>query len=53
MLAGIGAGLFPGLESVARMSTVGTRFEAHMAGPERAAHLDRWRRALERTRSAR
>jgi glycerol kinase len=52
MLAGIGAGLFSGLESVAKMSAVGTRFEAHMSGPDRAAHLDRWRRALGRTRSA-
>ncbi|MGD0524304.1 MAG: glycerol kinase GlpK [Polyangiaceae bacterium] len=51
MLAGIGAGLFPGLEAVRAMSPVGTRFEAHMAPQDRAAHLARWEDALARTRS--
>jgi glycerol kinase len=52
MLAGIGAGLFSGLEEVARMAAVGTRFEPHMSGPDRAAHLTRWQGALERTRTS-
>jgi glycerol kinase len=51
MLAGIGAGLFSGLEAVARMSPVAARFEAHMSAPDRAAHLIRWQDALERTRT--
>jgi glycerol kinase len=51
MLAGIGAGLFAGLEEVARMSAVGTRFEPQMSPTDRDAHLTRWQRALDRTRS--
>jgi glycerol kinase len=51
MLAGIGAGLFPSLESVSRMMKVGRPFEAAMAPEDRAAHLKRWGDALRRTRS--
>jgi glycerol kinase len=51
MLAGIGAGLFSGLDGVARMSSVGARFEPQMSATDRAAHLTRWERALDRTRS--
>ncbi|HZU83849.1 MAG TPA: FGGY-family carbohydrate kinase, partial [Polyangiaceae bacterium] len=51
MLAGMGAGLFGGLDEVARMSTVKARFEPRMPEAERRAHLDRWRDALRRTRS--
>ena len=54
MLAGIGAGLFPSLESVSRMMKVDRRFESAKgveANEKRAAHLQRWDEALRRTRS--
>jgi len=51
MLAGIGAGLFAGLDAVACMSPVGGRFEPHMSVADRTAHLTRWGDALARTRS--
>jgi glycerol kinase len=54
MLAGIGAGLFPSLESVSKMMTVDRRFEPGMSGmgsADRAAHLKQWDSALLRTRS--
>ena len=52
MLAGIGAGLFTGLDGVARMSPVSARFEPRMAAADRAAHLGRWEDALKRARSS-
>jgi glycerol kinase len=51
MLAGIGAGLFPSLESVSKMMKVDRRFEAAMGDADRAAHLKRWDDAVRRTRS--
>ncbi len=51
MLSGIGAGLFPSLESVSKMMKVDRRFEPAMGAPDRAAHLKRWEDALARTRS--
>jgi len=51
MLAGMGAGLFASLADVARMSSVGARFEPKMPSEGRAALLERWQDALRRTRS--
>jgi glycerol kinase len=53
MLAGIGSGLFTGLDDVARMSAVGARFEPHMGAAERLSHMGRWKDALGRARSGR
>ncbi len=53
MLAGIGAGLYRGLDEVARMAPVETRFEPKMSAEDRAAHLKRWEDAVGRTRSRR
>jgi glycerol kinase len=52
MLAGIGAGLFPRLEDVARMTSVQATFRPDMPQPERQGHLERWQDALRRTRSS-
>ncbi len=51
MLAGLGAGLYRGLDDVASMVSLGARFEPRMAELERAAHLTRWQSAVARTRS--
>jgi glycerol kinase len=52
MLAGLGAGLFRGLDDVARMTSVQASFRPSMTEPERQAHLARWRDALRRAKSA-
>jgi glycerol kinase len=51
MLAGLGADLYRGLEDVAKMVSVGARFEPAMSADERAAHLSRWNTAVQRTRA--
>jgi glycerol kinase len=51
MLAGIGAGLFRGLDEVARMANVEREFRPRMAEEERRAHLRRWESGLRRARS--
>jgi glycerol kinase len=51
MLAGIGAGLFAGLDEAARMVELGARFEPRMGPGERDAHLSRWSDAVRRARS--
>jgi glycerol kinase len=53
MLAGVGAGLYAGLEAVAPLARAGARFDPHMPPEERAGHLARWSEALARTRSSR
>jgi glycerol kinase len=52
MLAGIGGGLYRGLDEVARMAPVERRFEPEMDAAARVAHLSRWADAVARTRSA-
>ncbi len=52
-LAGVGVGLYAGLDEVARTAnaaTGGTRFDPQMAPGERSEHLARWSTALARTR---
>jgi glycerol kinase len=51
MLAGIGSGVFARLEDVARLSPIGARFDPQMTPEARAAHLGRWKDALQRTRT--
>ncbi|MDP9036475.1 MAG: glycerol kinase GlpK [Myxococcota bacterium] len=51
MLARMGAGLSKGLDEVARMVSVTSRFEPRMSQPERASHWNRWKAAIKRTRS--
>jgi glycerol kinase len=51
MLAGIGAGLFSGLDEVAHLAPVGATFTPAMSPADRAGHLARWSDALARTRS--
>jgi glycerol kinase len=51
MLAGLGSGLFERLDDVAGLVELGGRFGPTMPAGERAAHLSRWSRALDRTRS--
>jgi len=51
MLAGIGAGMFRGLDEAARMVELGVRFEPRMAPDERDGHLTRWSDAVRRARS--
>jgi len=53
MLAGVGAGLFPGVRDSARMSKVERTFSVEMNAEDRKAHLDRWADAVSRTRSSR
>ena len=51
MLAGLGAGLCKGLDDVARMLSIASRFTPTMSEPERAKHLARWNDGLARTRT--
>jgi glycerol kinase len=51
MLAGIGAGIFRGLEEAASMVELSARFEPRMGAADRAAHLSRWSDAIERAHS--
>jgi glycerol kinase len=50
MLAGIGSGVFAGLEEAAGSIAMSSRFEAAMSPADRAAHLGRWAHAVARTR---
>ncbi|MDP9149655.1 MAG: glycerol kinase GlpK [Myxococcota bacterium] len=51
MLARMGAGLSNGLDEVARMVPVTSRFEPRMSQSERSDHWNRWKAAVKRTRS--
>ncbi|HRI66664.1 MAG TPA: glycerol kinase, partial [Polyangium sp.] len=53
MLAGVGAGLFAGVQDAACMSKVERTFEVRMNAGERDEHLGRWSDAVGRTRSVR
>jgi glycerol kinase len=53
MLAGLGAGLYRDLDEVAKMVSLGARFEPAMSAADRKTHLSRWSDAVQRTRSAR
>ena len=50
MLAGIGSGVFAGLDDVAASVAMSARFEPAMPAGERSAHLGRWSHAVKRTR---
>ncbi|MBM2577816.1 glycerol kinase GlpK [Jannaschia sp. Os4] len=50
-LAGMKAGVCPGMEEFAASWAAETRFEPAMAGDERAGRYDRWQDAVRRTRS--
>jgi glycerol kinase len=50
MLAGIGSGVFAGLDEVAASVAMGSRFEPNMPQAERGAYLDRWANALAKTK---
>jgi glycerol kinase len=52
MLAGIGAGIYGSLDEVAKMVSLGARFEPTMSEGSRRAHLARWKDAVARARSA-
>jgi len=52
-LAGLAVGLFPDVAAVIAAHHVDRTFEPAIGAGEREAHLGRWRRALERTRSVR
>jgi len=47
-LAGLGAGVWSGTEEVKKTWRVDKRFTPRMEGQARQAHLERWRRAVER-----
>lgn len=51
MLAGVGAGLFSDIHQASRMVQHPDRFQPRMSAEQRREHVDRWRQALERTRS--
>jgi glycerol kinase len=51
MLAGIGAGLYGSLDDVAKMVTLGARFDPAMSEADRKGHLNRWADAVRRSRS--
>ncbi|HXX69842.1 MAG TPA: glycerol kinase GlpK [Polyangiaceae bacterium] len=51
MLAGLGAGLWGGLDDLARFIQPGARFEPKMQPADREAHLLRWADAVRRARS--
>jgi glycerol kinase len=53
MLAGVGAGLFPDIRQAAQMVQLPESFQPTLSATARREHLDRWRAALERTRSRR
>jgi glycerol kinase len=50
-LAGLGAGIFRDLDAVSAAHRVERTYRPAMGAGDRAAHLDRWRRAVRRTRS--
>lgn len=49
-LAGLGAGVFDGLDSIIEAHAVDTRFEVRMTSEEREGHIARWNAAIARTR---
>jgi glycerol kinase len=51
MLAGVGAGLFPDIRQAAQMVQHPESFQPTLSAAARTEHLERWRVALERTRS--
>jgi glycerol kinase len=51
MLAGVGAGVFADMSQAAQMVEHPQRFQAQMTEPTRQEHLQRWRAAVQRTRS--
>ena len=52
-LAGLAVGVFPDLDAVVRAHHIDKTFEPAMGTAARAAHLERWGRAVERARSER
>jgi glycerol kinase len=52
LLAGVGAGLLPGVKEAARLVEHPERFEPRMGEPERSARLRGWHTALLRARSS-
>ena len=52
LLAGVGAGIFSSVSQAAQMVEHEQRFESQMTATARREHLDRWRDAVRRTRSA-
>jgi glycerol kinase len=53
MLAGVGAGLFPDITQAAHMVQHPESFQPTLSAAARREHLERWRAALDRTRSRR
>jgi glycerol kinase len=53
MLAGLGAGISKGFADAAKMLSLSARFEPKMASAERQARIERWKVAVDRTRSRR
>jgi glycerol kinase len=53
MLAALGTGISKGFADAAKTLVVSARFEPKMAPTERAGHVARWERAIDRTRSRR
>lgn len=51
MLAGLGVGLWEGLDDVARFTQPARRFEPKMLAADREAHLKRWADAVRRART--
>ena len=52
-LAGVGAGVFSGLDDVKKAHAIEREFEPAMSSEEREKRLARWTDAVERTRSER
>jgi glycerol kinase len=52
LLAGLGAGLYRGLDEVAPLSGTDTRFDPRMSAEDRRVHLARWSAALARVATA-
>jgi glycerol kinase len=53
MLAGLGAGTSKGFADAAKMLSLSARFEPKMARAERQTRIERWKDAVDRTRSRR
>ncbi|HET9691856.1 MAG TPA: glycerol kinase GlpK [Acidimicrobiales bacterium] len=50
LLAGIAAGIWPGLDAIARARTTAARYEPQMGTDEREARFARWHRVVDRAR---
>lgn len=50
-LAGLGAGVWSGLDEITRAWPAARRFEPSMSASERDAHIERWHRAIDRARA--